>query len=132
MGVPTDTESRPLLVFDGSCGFCRRSVERWRRSTRDTIDYVPFQQLADPFAGVPRRHFTQSVHLIYPSGEVYFGAHAVFKALNDGARKRWPLWLYRKVPGAAPIAEFAYRRVANNRGLASKLAAVFWRERPGS
>ena len=118
--------SGPLIIFDGACGFCCRVVERWRQSTGDRIRYVPYQELADPFAGESHNKFAKSVHLILPSGRIYTGAHAVFLALSLGARKRLPLWLYRNIPGVAAIAEFGYRRVANNRTVVSKLTARFW------
>jgi len=43
--------TRPLMAFDGDCGFCRNWVARWRRRTGDGIDYVPYQQIADEFPG---------------------------------------------------------------------------------
>jgi predicted DCC family thiol-disulfide oxidoreductase YuxK len=119
--------NRPLVIFDGACGFCRRAVERWRHLTGDKIDYAPFQELPDPFEGVAHVQFAYSVHLITASGEVYTGARAVFQALSYGTRKSWPLWAYRRVPGVAWISEFGYRLVADHRTAASKLAAFLWK-----
>src|SRR5437773_2587310 len=33
--------AKPLLIFDGECGFCRRWIERWQAKTGDRIDYRP-------------------------------------------------------------------------------------------
>jgi predicted DCC family thiol-disulfide oxidoreductase YuxK len=49
---------------------------------------------------------------------VYRGAEAVFRALAHAPRGGLPLWLYRRVPGFASVAEAVYARVARNRGIA--------------
>ena len=35
--------SKPILVYDGECGFCRRWIERWRVVTGDRVVYLPYQ-----------------------------------------------------------------------------------------
>ncbi len=117
--------TKPLLVFDGDCNFCRRWISRWRKTTGELVDYLPFQDplVAERFPEVPREFFEQAVQLIDPDGWVYGGAEAVMRTL--ACSKRWPLWVYRKVPGARFIAERAYRFVAQHRGLLSKLATLF-------
>ena len=113
--------SKPILIYDGDCSFCRRAIARWKWMTGDTIEYAPYQQLANPFVGIAHERFARSVHLIEPDGEVVTGAHAVFRAWSEGAQKRWPLWLYRHVPLVAPITEVAYRLVADHRQGVSKV-----------
>jgi len=36
---------RPVLVFDGDCGFCRFWIERWRGATGGKVDYEPYQKV---------------------------------------------------------------------------------------
>src|SRR3954462_10744316 len=71
----------PLLIYDGDCHFCRRWIERWRELTRGTVEYEPFQELADRFPEIPRQNFEQAVHFIDTDGSVYRGAEAVFRSL---------------------------------------------------
>jgi predicted DCC family thiol-disulfide oxidoreductase YuxK len=104
--------AKPLLVFDGDCGFCRRWVERWRARTADRIDYLPFQELGD-FPEIPHERLAQAVHLIETDGAVYSGAEAVFRLLGRP-------WLYR-LPGMPMTSECAYRLVARHRQFFSKL-----------
>src|SRR2546427_7996499 len=79
---------RPLLVFDGDCGFCRAWILRWRRLTGERIDVAPFQAVAARFPDIPAARFTVSVVLIEPDGRVTYGAEAVVPALAAAPRPR--------------------------------------------
>ena len=113
--------AKPLLVYDGDCGFCRFWVRRWQRATGAEVDYVPFQdsRVARQFPELPRAQFQDAVQLIDRDGRVYGGAEAVFRSL--ACRSNWGgwLWLYQKVPGLSAVAERGYRMVARWRGVVS-------------
>jgi predicted DCC family thiol-disulfide oxidoreductase YuxK len=111
---------KPLLVWDGDCGFCRRWVDRCRPFTLDRVDYAPSGEVCADFPDIPARDFDRSVVLIEPGGAVSRGAEAVFRALAHAGKSR-PLWAYRRVPGFARASEAAYRLVASNRSLLSRL-----------
>src|SRR5262245_51251805 len=125
---------KPLLVFDGDCDFCRRWIVRWRFATGDQVDYVPFQnpEITERFPEIKRASFEEAVHLIEPDGKVSRGAEAVFRSLAQVPHKRWFLWFYQKVPGVAPVTEFAYRFVAEHRRPFSVLTRVFLPRAPSS
>ena len=59
---------RPVIVFDGDCGFCRVWIERWRRVTGDRVEYAPFQEVAARFPEIPLERFRRSVQLLEPDG----------------------------------------------------------------
>jgi lipase maturation factor 1 len=71
------------MVFDGSCGFCRRWITRWQRLTGSVIDYCPFQEerIAVQFPEIDQQQFAAAVHLVESDGRVSFGAEAVFRSL---------------------------------------------------
>jgi len=115
---------RPLLIFDGDCGFCRRFVERWRVRAGTWVDFAPYQEVAERFPQIPREHFTHAVHLVLPDGQVLRGAEAVFRVLAFAPGGGWMLWLYRHLPGFAPVSEFGYGLVARNRVLTSKVTKL--------
>ncbi|MEO2137139.1 MAG: lipase maturation factor family protein [bacterium] len=109
---------RPLLLFDGDCSFCRLWIERWRRSSGESVDYASSQQRGAEFPDVAPDVFERTVVLVDVDGCVYQGAHAVLRTLAASGHDRL-LVAYQRLPGFAPAAELAYRLVAANRGLAS-------------
>lgn len=106
---------KPLLLFDGDCGFCRQWIERWRRVTGGAVDYAPYQAEADRFPEIPRERFAEAVHLLEPDGRVTSGAEAVFRTLATARGRGWILSLYEHVPGVARASEALYRFVARHR-----------------
>ena len=86
--------TKPLLIYDGDCGFCRRWIARWQSLTGDRVEYAPFQQVASEFPEIPREQFEASVQFIEPSGKISSGAEAVFRTLAYAPGKRWTLWMY--------------------------------------
>ncbi|HYL05721.1 MAG TPA: DUF393 domain-containing protein [Thermoanaerobaculia bacterium] len=123
MRVP-NPPTKPLLVFDGDCGFCRTWIARWRRTVGERVDYEPFQTASVRFPTIPRSRFRQAVQLITPAGEVFAGAEAVFRtlALDPGhPGSRW-LAAYLHVPGARPVFEWGYRWVADHRPVLTRIS----------
>jgi predicted DCC family thiol-disulfide oxidoreductase YuxK len=108
--------TRPLLIYDGDCDFCRRWIARWQRVTRDRVDYAPTREAAGRFPEIPAEDFARSVILVEPDGAVSRGADAVIRSLSHAGRGRLAAWCYRRVPGFARLSEAAYRLVAANRG----------------
>ena len=118
-------DQRPVLVYDGACGFCTFWVHRWQHITEDQVVYKPSQEAASQYPQIAPEKFDSSIYLIYPDGTYYSGAKGVYKALATSMHKL-PLWAYEKVPGFALISEWAYRQVANNRELFSFLTRWVW------
>src|SRR4051794_3733142 len=108
--------AKPILVFDGKCGFCRIWIDYWKRLTEDAIDYEPFQQVADRYPQVPAENFKRAVHLIEPNGDVFSGANAVFRTLAYKSTRRWPLWLYQHMAGFARRSGWTHPPPAANPG----------------
>jgi lipase maturation factor 1 len=114
--------AKPLLIYDGQCGFCKAWVDYYRQRTGSAMDYAPSQEVGHNFPQIPPEGFTQAVQLVLPEGRVLSGAAAAFATL-DVAGVRWPMWLYHHVPGWAPIAELTYRFIAKRR---SQFFAITW------
>jgi lipase maturation factor 1 len=116
--------TRPLLIYDGDCGFCKHWILRWKFSTGTRVDYAPYQEVGKEYPSIRPSQFEQAVHLVEPSGQVTRGAHAVFRSLTYGAHKLWAraaLWAYTHIPGVRPVTEGAYRLVAQHRVFFSRI-----------
>src|SRR5271166_1704540 len=106
--------SKPLLIYDGQCGFCKTWIDYYRGLTGDAVDYAPSQEVAESFPQIPAEGFRQSVKMVLPDGRVLSGAAAAFCTLGY-AGVHWPMWLYRHVPGFAETSEFTYGLIAARR-----------------
>jgi predicted DCC family thiol-disulfide oxidoreductase YuxK len=124
----TQSPAKPLLVFDGDCGFCRLWIRRCQQVTGPAVDYLPAQdpRIAEQFPEIPRPQFAEAVQLIDPDGEVFSGAEAVFRTLAHNPSWQWPLHSYESFPLVARGSEWAYRLVANHRPVFSTLTRWGW------
>jgi predicted DCC family thiol-disulfide oxidoreductase YuxK len=118
--------TKPLLIWDGECVFCRLWIERWQVITGGKVDYAPYQEVADRFPEISPEEFTCTMTLIEPDGETFFAAEAVYRSLRYRSSRRWLAWSYNHVPGFAAISEIAYKFIARHRGLGSILTRLLW------
>jgi len=119
-------EQRPLLIFDGDCGFCRKWITRWQSMTGDQIDYAPYQEVGEQFPKISQDEFVTAVQLVDTDGQIFNGAEAVFRTLAKVPGKGWGWWLYQHVPGFAPVSRTVYRFVAGHRYGFSTITRRFW------
>jgi predicted DCC family thiol-disulfide oxidoreductase YuxK len=108
--------SKPLLIFDGDCGFCRARVLRWQALTGDRVEYAPSQEAASRFPEIPSEAYARAVQFVGSDGEVCQAAEAVFRVQAFAPHRGWMLWLYRWVPGVSFVCEWFYGLVARHRG----------------
>ena len=109
--------TRPVLLYDGNCGFCLRWINRLRRWDRaGRIDYVPYQQRA-VIADLPSigdDALDRAAHLVAPDGSVSAGARAIPALLGylpGGGLLKPFFW----IPGIPWVADRVYAWVAANR-----------------
>jgi predicted DCC family thiol-disulfide oxidoreductase YuxK len=107
---------RVLLIFDGSCDFCTRTVRLLRAlDRRQRVTTLPFQR-----PGLPaEQHLTvaqceQSVWAVMPDGWAFPAAAGTNLALAVALGTALPLWLYA-IPGVRQAQERAYHWVAAHR-----------------
>ena len=110
-----------LLLWDGECGFCRRSVE-WaeRRDTGHAFQAIPYQQApSPPMTPDLRRACARAVHLLTADGELLRAGRACLWVLQ---RIGYPvLARVLAVPPLVWAVELGYWLVARNRQLASRI-----------
>jgi len=74
--------SKPLLIYDGKCGFCRIWLDYWRKLTGDRVEYAASQEVGTRYPQIPQEEFSRSVQLVRGDGSVARGARAVFETLG--------------------------------------------------
>ena len=126
MTSSSKTRARHLVLWDGQCGFCRRSVE-WiaSKDKRGALEFKPYQTVE--LAPSLQQACAHAIHVIKADGEMIKAGRAMlfcglFTPFSGWARiGMWPIFL--------PFVELGYAFVARNRNLVSKV--LFRCERPG-
>ncbi len=110
-----------LLLWDGECGFCRRSVE-WaeRHDTGNAFRALPYQQApSPPMTPELRAACARAVHVLTADGAVLRAGRACLWVLA-----RTGHGLLARVLAIPPLVwavELGYWLVARNRRLASRV-----------
>lgn len=115
--------ARPILVYDGDCGFCRFWIAKWKALTGDKVQYNSYQESASRFPNITLEEFKASIFLIKPQGDSFRGAEAVFRALAEASHTFW-LRMYQHVFGFKAVTEWGYRLIARHRPFFSRL--TYW------
>ncbi len=107
---------RLTLIFDGSCGFCTRSVGHVQALDRgNRVVVVPFQQVGVAAAnGLTLAQCEAAAWAITPDHRRLRGAAAMAMVLAVAMQTRIPLLLYA-LPRLRQLQEAAYAWVARNR-----------------
>jgi predicted DCC family thiol-disulfide oxidoreductase YuxK len=117
---------RPLLIYDGDCGFCGYWARYWHRLTGEAVEYRPYQEVASRYPQITRADFQRAVQYLTPDGQRASAAEASFLTLSHARGKGFWLWLYRRLPGFAPAAEAAYALVAAHRPVFYRVSLLLW------
>ncbi len=113
----TPTATRPIVVYDGECAFCRANVARiQRRDRHDQFDYLPRSApaVADLIPALADGDFNSGMRLVLGPGRIAVGADAVYEIARRVPGWRLFAWLYC-VPGLRSLFRTAYAWVARNR-----------------
>ncbi|MGH8752479.1 MAG: lipase maturation factor family protein [Burkholderiales bacterium] len=126
MGTVNAGGPKPLLIYDGDCGFCTYWARYWQKLTQNRVSYEPYQQAATGFPQIPLAEFQRAVQYIAPDGEIASAAKASFLTLSHARGKGIWLALYRSLPGFAAISERVYAFIAAHRSVFHRLSLWLW------
>jgi predicted DCC family thiol-disulfide oxidoreductase YuxK len=118
--------ARPLLIYDGDCGFCGYWARYWQKLTGESVDYRPYQQVLAQYPAIPEAEFQRAVQFIAPDGRRASGAEASFLTLTHARGKGFWLALYQYLPGFAPASELAYAFIAKRRPAFHRVSRLLW------
>lgn len=131
--LPKDETSllaKPLLIWDGNCGFCKYWVTRWERMTGDAVDYAPYQEVEERFESLTEEHFKRAAYLIEPGGNVYRGMAAAYRTLAYGGSWGFLIRWYRNSGVFRRISDCLYRWIARNRPAMFRITKALFGEDP--
>ena len=107
-------DPRGVLLWDGSCEFCRLWVQRFEKLARQRVRLTPVQNVMERLPEGLQEASKFEVLWIEPDGSVYGGSEAVARALT---RAGLPvLGLLIGNPAVRPLTRAIYRWVACHRG----------------
>jgi predicted DCC family thiol-disulfide oxidoreductase YuxK len=107
---------RPVLLFDGECGFCTRVVEQAADRLSADVDYVPFQAAPLATYGVSAAEARHAVQWISPEGRIGHGSEAAARLLVASGGGWGLLGRLLLAPPFSFAAAAAYWLIARNRG----------------
>ena len=117
---------RPLLIYDGDCGFCGYWARYWQKLTGDRVDYRPYQEVAAQYPAISQADFQRAVQFVAPDGHHASAAEASFLTLSHARGNGFWLALYRNLPGFAAVSELAYAFVAAHRPVFFRVSLLLW------
>lgn len=111
---PPTEPGRPLLIFDGDCGFCTTSARAGQRWLG--LDHVePWQFLDLEALGVTQAQCEEAVQWVGADGSVASAHEAAIAALRHAGGAWSVLGRVMAIPGVRWLAGVVYRAVARNR-----------------
>jgi len=123
---PVSESNKPLLIYDGDCGFCKYWVHYWQKLTGDSVAYEPYQEAAARYPEIPIPAFERAVQYVAPDGKIASAAKASFLTLSHAPGMAFWLALYRKLPEFAAITELLYAFIAAHRTAFHRICLFLW------
>lgn len=121
---------KPLLVWDGDCGFCQYWVLRWWQMTGDRIDYEPYQSVADRFPDIPTNRFQEAAQLIEPDGQVFSGAEAAYRTFTYDTPWAFLFDWYQHIEPFRKLSDHVYQWIADRRPFMFRLTKALFGKNP--
>jgi predicted DCC family thiol-disulfide oxidoreductase YuxK len=116
MDTGRDT-ARPLLIFDGDCGFCTTSArfaKRWV-DRHGRYDLRPWQEVDLARYGLTETDCIEAAQFVRADGSVHAAQFAIAEGLRHGAPLWRPLGWLVAAPGVSWVAGKVYTWVADHR-----------------
>ena len=124
-------KDKPVLIWDGKCGFCKYWVTRWQNMTGDSIEYRTFQQAAADFPDIPLKEFKKASRLIETDGSVYAGPDSAYRSYDYSSKKEYPYhrW-YTQNATFRKLSDHGYNFIAKHRPAMFKLTKMMFGSDP--
>ena len=116
---------RGWVLYDDSCGFCRRWVPFWRGTLeRRGYSIAPLQsEWVREKLGLSDEELVEDLRLLSPNGRVTRGAD-VYREVLRRIWWAWPLYLLSVTPGPRSLFDGGYLAFARNRHRISRTCGL--------
>jgi predicted DCC family thiol-disulfide oxidoreductase YuxK len=105
----------PLLVYDGDCGFCMKSIHWAQKHLRNMPDTAAYQRLDLSELGLTAETCQCAVQLVHTDGHID-AAHNAVRVLLVQSGGFWSLvGRAMQLPGVKGLSGVVYRWIAANR-----------------
>lgn len=111
----TNGQKKPVVLYDGECNFCKKWVKEMRKTTGETVDYIPYQEGCNVYKEVSREACQLAVQLIDEEKHVHSGMEVLYWLLYRSNRYRWLYKLYLKSGLFRCFSNAVYHWVMKNR-----------------
>ncbi len=109
------TDPKPILIFDGDCGFCTMSINFVQRWIKPRARIVAWQLTDLDALGVTQQECAEAIQWIPRHGQKLSGGAAAAAALKS-APSPWPLLgALLDAPALRVVTDRAYKLIARNR-----------------
>lgn len=109
------TPTKPLMIWDGECGFCHYWIIRWWIITGDIIDYQKYQLAYERVQDISIDQYKEAVRLVLPNGDVYSGPDAAYKAFELAGKYPFLTKWYTNNRLFMRLSDWGYQKVADHR-----------------
>ena len=110
--------SNPIgwILYDDSCGFCRRWAPFWENALRQRgFAIAPLQaEWVREKLGIDDEHLLDDIRLLLVDGSHLAGPE-VYRFAMRRIWWAWPIYLLSIIPGLRALFDLAYRTFARNR-----------------
>jgi predicted DCC family thiol-disulfide oxidoreductase YuxK len=115
MATVTAAPARAVVLYDGQCELCRRSVAMLKRlDWRRRLTFADAREPASVPAGLDPRRLLEEMHVVTAGGRVDHG-FAAFRRIAQLLPPLWPLVPLLYLPGVPALGQRLYLWVARNR-----------------
>ena len=113
---PSPSPGGSLLIYDGDCGFCQRTLDVMKKRLATWPRTAPYQRLNLDQHGVTSQDAARAMLWVEPGRPPLAGAAAFARLFRDQTQLRWrTLGRMMALPGISHFAAIVYRTVARHR-----------------
>ncbi|MAW95732.1 MULTISPECIES: thiol-disulfide oxidoreductase [unclassified Leeuwenhoekiella] len=124
-------KEKPVLIWDGTCGFCKYWVTRWQAMTGEALKYRTYQEAAADFPDFPLKEFKKASRLVEPDGTIYAGPDSAYRSYDYAKGKKYPFhnW-YQKSSVFRKLSDHGYNFIAKHRPFMFKVTKMLFGSNP--